>query len=219
MRHYEIVLLIHPDQSEQVSGMLERYAAVVTDAGGTVHRQEDWGRRQLAYPINKIHKAHYLLLNIEATDEARKELESLFRFNDAVIRNLIIKQDSAVTEVSKMMVEVEEERKREDERAVERAAEETRMRKAQEARAVAQAEADAAAAEEAPAEEAPAEEAPAEETPAEEAPAEEAPAEEAPAEEVPAEEVPAEEVPAEEVPAEEAPAEEVPAEEKDEVKE
>jgi small subunit ribosomal protein S6 len=181
LRHYEIVLLIHPDQSEQVSGMLERYAAVVTDAGGTVHRQEDWGRRQLAYPINKIHKAHYLLLNIEATDEARKELESLFRFNDAVIRNLIIKQNSAVTEVSKMMVEVEEERKREDERAVERAAEETRMRKAQEARAAAQVEADAAAAKEA--KEAPAEEAPAEEAPAEEAPAEEAPAEEAAAEE------------------------------------
>ena len=135
MRHYEIVLLIHPDQSEQVSTMMERYAAVVTDAGGKVHRQEDWGRRQLAYPINKIHKAHYLLFNMEASDEARKELESLFRFNDAVVRSLVIRQDEAVTEVSKMMVEVEEERKREDERAAERAAEETRMRKAEKAKA------------------------------------------------------------------------------------
>ena len=100
MRHYEIVFLVHPDQSEQVPAMVERYQGIVTESGGAVHRTEDWGRRQLAHPINKIHKAHYVLMNIECDGEALAELESAFRFNDAVIRNLVIKRDSAVTEAS-----------------------------------------------------------------------------------------------------------------------
>ncbi|MBT5229587.1 MAG: 30S ribosomal protein S6 [Methylococcales bacterium] len=105
MRHYEIVFLVHPDQSEQVSSMVEKYHAIVTSCGGSVHRQEDWGRRQLAYPINKIHKAHYILMNIECTKEALDEIETLFRFNDAVLRNLVIRRDDAVTEPSPMMAE------------------------------------------------------------------------------------------------------------------
>ena len=100
MRHYEIVFLVHPDQSEQVPGMVDRYRKGIEEKGGTIHRLEDWGRRQLAYPINKIHKAHYVLMNIECDGEALAELESAFRFNDAVIRNLVIKRDSAVTEAS-----------------------------------------------------------------------------------------------------------------------
>jgi len=102
MRHYEIVTLVHPDQSEQVPAMIERYSKLVTDDGGTVHRVEDWGRRQLAYPINKIHKAHYILMNIECTQEALGELQHNFRFNDAVIRDLIVRKDEAVTEPSPM---------------------------------------------------------------------------------------------------------------------
>lgn len=102
MRHYEIVTLVHPDQSEQVPAMIERYSKLVTDDGGTVHRVEDWGRRQLAYPINKIHKAHYILMNIECTQEALGELQHNFRFNDAVIRDLIVRKDEAETEPSPM---------------------------------------------------------------------------------------------------------------------
>lgn len=102
MRHYEIVTLVHPDQSEQVPAMIERYSKLVTDDGGTVHRVEDWGRRQLAYPIKKIHKAHYILMNIECTQEALGELQHNFRFNDAVIRDLIVRKDEAVTEPSPM---------------------------------------------------------------------------------------------------------------------
>ena len=105
MRHYEIVFIVHPDQSEQVPGMIERYTKIVTDGQGAVHRCEDWGRRQLAYPINKIHKAHYVMMNVEATREALTELETLFRFNDAVIRNLVIRRDEAVTEASPLMKE------------------------------------------------------------------------------------------------------------------
>ena len=90
MRHYEIVFLVHPDQSEQVPGMVERYSSMITDGGGQVHRVEDWGRRQLAYPINKIHKAHYALLNVECGKEVLEELNTAFRFNDAVLRNLIM---------------------------------------------------------------------------------------------------------------------------------
>jgi small subunit ribosomal protein S6 len=90
MRHYEVVFLVHPDQSEQVPGMIERYSTLVADSGGTVHRVEDWGRHQLAYPINKIHKAHYILLNIECGQDALEEINTAFRFNDAVIRNLIL---------------------------------------------------------------------------------------------------------------------------------
>jgi len=100
MRHYEIVFMVHPDQSEQVNGMIERYTASITEAGGTVHRLEDWGRRQLAYPINKLHKAHYVLMNIEAEQSVIDDLETAFRFNDAVIRNMIMRTKAAVTEVS-----------------------------------------------------------------------------------------------------------------------
>ena len=97
MRHYEVVFLVHPDQSEQVPGMIERYTQLMADSGGKVHRMEDWGRRQLSYPINKIHKAHYVLMNVECGREILDELTSLFRFNDAVLRNLIIKCKEAIT--------------------------------------------------------------------------------------------------------------------------
>ncbi|PKM42342.1 MAG: 30S ribosomal protein S6 [Gammaproteobacteria bacterium HGW-Gammaproteobacteria-1] len=100
MKHYEIVFLVHPDQSEQVPAMIERYRSTIETAGGKIHRLEDWGRRQLAYPINKVHKAHYVLMNIECPTETMKELESAFRFNDAVIRNLILIMDEALTEPS-----------------------------------------------------------------------------------------------------------------------
>lgn len=100
MRHYEIVFLVHPDQSEQVSAMVERYTKLITDDGGLVHRLEDWGRRQLAYPINKIHKAHYILMNVEASKEVIEELTTTFRYNDAVIRNMVIRRDETVTEES-----------------------------------------------------------------------------------------------------------------------
>jgi small subunit ribosomal protein S6 len=100
MRHYEIVFLVHPDQSEQVPAMVERYRAGIEGKGGTIHRFEDWGRRQLAYPIQKAHKAHYVLMNIECSQEALDDLLSSFRFNDAVLRNLVIKRDEAITEPS-----------------------------------------------------------------------------------------------------------------------
>ncbi len=102
MRHYEIVFLVHPDQSEQVPAMVEKYRSIVEGEGGRIHRHEDWGRRQLAYPIDKIHKAHYVLLNVECSDSALEEIRSAFRFNDAVIRNLVIGRDEAVTEPSPM---------------------------------------------------------------------------------------------------------------------
>jgi len=100
MKHYEIVLLVHPDQSEQVPAMLERYRSMIEGKGGHVHRLEDWGRRQLAYPITKIHKAHYILMNIECNQEVIEELSSAFRFNDAVIRNLLLSKKKAITEPS-----------------------------------------------------------------------------------------------------------------------
>ena len=100
MRHYEVVFLVHPDQSEQVPAMIERYRSGVEAQGGAIHRLEDWGRRQLAYPINKIHKAHYVLMNIECNQEALDELSSAFKFNDAVLRNLIMKTDGPITEPS-----------------------------------------------------------------------------------------------------------------------
>ncbi len=105
MRHYEIVFIVHPDQSEQVPGMVERYRAIVTAKSGTIHRLEDWGRRQLAYPIQKIHKAHYVLMNIECDGETLTELEHSFKFNDAVLRHLIVKMKAAVTAPSPMMKE------------------------------------------------------------------------------------------------------------------
>jgi small subunit ribosomal protein S6 len=109
MRHYEVVFLVHPDQSEQVPAMIERYRAGIETKGGTIHRLEDWGRRQLAYPINKIHKAHYVLMNIECDSEALSELQSAFRFNDAVIRNMFIRRDEAITELSQLAKSEEEE--------------------------------------------------------------------------------------------------------------
>ncbi|KXB32430.1 MULTISPECIES: 30S ribosomal protein S6 [Dechloromonas] len=105
MRHYEIVFIVHPDQSEQVPGMVERYRAIVTTKGGTIHRLEDWGRRQLAYPIQKIHKAHYVMMNIECDGETLNELEHSFKFNDAVLRHLTVKMKAAVTTPSPMMKE------------------------------------------------------------------------------------------------------------------
>ena len=103
MRHYEIVFLVHPDQSEQVSGMIERYTASIEAGAGKVHRLEDWGRRQLAYPINKIHKAHYILMNIECGQDVLYELNSTFRYNDAVLRSLVIRRDEAITAESPIM--------------------------------------------------------------------------------------------------------------------
>jgi len=112
MRHYEIVFMVHPDQSEQVPSMIERYTAVIEKDGGKVHRLEDWGRRQLAYPINKIHKAHYVLMNVEASQEAMEELSTTFRFNDAIIRNLVMRRDEPVTEESFIMKAEKESRER-----------------------------------------------------------------------------------------------------------
>ena len=105
MRHYEIVFIVHPDQSEQVPAMIERYKGMVLGREGKMHRLEDWGRRQLAYPIQKIHKAHYVLMNIECDCETLEELEHAFKFNDAVLRHLTVKMDRAVTEPSPMMKE------------------------------------------------------------------------------------------------------------------
>jgi small subunit ribosomal protein S6 len=105
MRHYEIVFIVHPDQTEQVPAMIERYKSIIAAQGGQVHRLEDWGRRQLAYPIQKLHKAHYVLMNIECNGEVLAELEHGFKFNDAVLRHLIIKMKKAVTTPSPMMKE------------------------------------------------------------------------------------------------------------------
>ncbi|MBG6926408.1 30S ribosomal protein S6 [Pseudomonas aeruginosa] len=103
MRHYEIVFLVHPDQSEQVGGMVERYTKAIEEDGGKIHRLEDWGRLQLAYAINNVHKAHYVLMNVECSAKALAELEDNFRYNDAVIRNLVMRRDEAVTEQSEML--------------------------------------------------------------------------------------------------------------------
>ncbi|MCH1920067.1 30S ribosomal protein S6 [Shewanella sp. A3A] len=123
MRHYEIVFMVHPDQSEQVPGMIERYSGVITEAGGQIHRLEDWGRRQLAYPIQDLHKAHYILLNVEATAESIEELETAFRFNDAVLRSLVMRTKAAITEASPM-AKAKDERDSRRAAASERAAEE-----------------------------------------------------------------------------------------------
>ena len=112
MRHYEIVFLVHPDQSEQVPSMIERYTTAVTSSNGTVHRLEDWGRRQLAYSINKIHKAHYVLMNVECSEEALEELTTNFRYNDAVLRNMVIRTDEVITEESPIMKAEKENRER-----------------------------------------------------------------------------------------------------------
>jgi len=112
MRHYEIVFMVHPDQSEQVPGMVERYTQAIEKDGGKIHRLEDWGRRQLAYPINKIHKAHYILMNVEATKEAIEELTTNFRYNDAVLRNLVMLTNEAIAEESPIMKAEKESRER-----------------------------------------------------------------------------------------------------------
>ena len=163
MRHYEIVFLVHPDQSDQVPAMIEKYKAVIEGDSGTIHRQEDWGRRHLAYPINKVHKAHYVLMNVECTAAALEEIETAFRYNDSVIRNMVMRCKAAITEPSPLARSKEEEaRDRRPEPVAAPAATEK-----------------APAAEEAPVAETPAEEAPAAETSAEEAPAAETPAEDA----------------------------------------
>lgn len=135
MRHYEVVFLVHPDQSEQVPGMMERYRGMIERNEGVVHRLEDWGRRQLAYPISKIHKAHYVLMNIEVNDATLDELAGAFRFNDAVLRNLIIRRKEAATGVSKIyeeeLREQEKDRERERRREEEAAARAARREAAQ----------------------------------------------------------------------------------------
>ena len=170
LRHYEIVFLVHPDQSEQVPAMVEKYHGMVTESGGTVHRSEDWGRRQLAHPINKIHKAHYALLNVECDSAVIDEIKTAFKFNDAVLRNLVISCENAVTEASPMAVAVAEEKAKEKE-----------AQQRREAKAVAEAAMRTETAEEESAgdkaEEPAAEDASVKEVAAEEATAEEAPAE------------------------------------------
>ncbi|MCY3751619.1 MAG: 30S ribosomal protein S6 [Gammaproteobacteria bacterium] len=113
MRHYEIVFLVHPDQSEQVPAMIERYRSMIESNQGSIHRLEDWGRRQLAYPINKIHKAHYVLMNIECDQATLQQINNAFRFNDAVIRDLIFRRDAAITEPSLLAKSKEQEQERE----------------------------------------------------------------------------------------------------------
>ena len=119
MRHYEIVFLVHPDQSDQVPAMLKKYAGIISKDGGKIHREEDWGRRQLAYPINKIHKAHYILLNIECSLKVLDELSSNFKFNDAVIRNMIIQRKKAITENSSILDDEESDKAQENQNMVE----------------------------------------------------------------------------------------------------
>lgn len=140
MRHYEIIFIVHPDQSEQVPSMVERYTAIVTGNGGAIHRLEDWGRRHLAYPIQKIHKAHYVLMNVECGQEELDELTSTFRYNDAILRNLVVSRDSAITEETDIMKAEASEKAEKEGRArreAERASREEAKKKA-EAEAAAQ---------------------------------------------------------------------------------
>ena len=116
MRHYEIVLLVHPNQSDQVPGMMERYKTLAERDGGQVHRMEDWGRHQLSYPINRIHKAHYVLMNVEVTQSIYLELQSALKFNDAVIRHLVIRRSGPISEMSKIYAEELKDRERERQR-------------------------------------------------------------------------------------------------------
>ena len=191
MRHYEIVFLVHPDQSEQVPAMVEKYQGMVTESGGSVHRSEDWGRRQLAHPINKIHKAHYALLNVECDFGVIEEIKTAFKFNDAVLRNLVIVRDDAVTEASPMAVAVAEEKAKEKEaqqRREAKAAAEAAMRTETADEEKADEGSEEVAAEESATEEPAAEESATEEPAAEEPAAEEPVAEEPVAEEPAAEE-------------------------------
>ena len=125
MRHYEIVFLVHPDQSEQVPAMIERYRSIIETGKGLIHRLEDWGRRQLAYPISKVHKAHYVLMNIECSMEVLRELESAFKFSDAVLRSLVIKRKTAITDSSPLIKEEREEKSDQPPETNEQDAEET----------------------------------------------------------------------------------------------
>lgn len=125
MRHYEVVFLVHPDQSDQVSSMIKRYKGLIKQHEGAIHRLEDWGRRQLAYSINKVHKAHYVLMNIECDQATMEELESSFRFNDAVIRYLILNKDKPITEASPMMKGHDDSREHKSDRVTEDYQEET----------------------------------------------------------------------------------------------
>ena len=152
MRHYEIVFLVHPDQSEQVSGMIERYTASIEAGEGKVHRMEDWGRRQLAYPINKIHQAHYILMNVECSQEVLDELNSTFRYNDAVLRSLVVRRDEAITAESPIM-KIENADKADKEARERRNAAKAKADEAKAAEDAAKAAAEAAKVAEAPAEE------------------------------------------------------------------
>ncbi len=172
MRHYEIVFLVHPDQSEQVPAMMERYRRMIEGANGHIHREEDWGRHQLAHSINKVHKAHYLMFNLECSNTLLDELVGAFRFNDAVLRYLVIKRDKAITEAS-FMAKVREEEKVKEAQAAE--ADAVRAKAAEAARVAAAAAAEAAAEAAPSAEEVAAEHAASAEEPAAEAAAEEAP--------------------------------------------
>ena len=149
MRHYEVVFLVHPDQSDQVPGMIERYHSMIERGEGVVHRSEDWGRRQLAFPIAKIHKAHYVMFNIEVGQEALDELESAFRFNDAVIRSMIIRRKGPETDNSKIYEEELKEQEKERERDRRREEESSRPAAAASSEAPADSEAPAPASEEA----------------------------------------------------------------------
>lgn len=171
MRHYEVCFLVHPDQSEQVPAMLERYQGLIENKGGHIHRLEDWGRRQLAYPIAKLHKAHYVLMNIECDTATLDELEGVFKFNDAVLRHLTIRRQGAVTEQSDMLKAREEKDRAERDRPHRRRSEPA-PGKADEASTEQPREAPAVAANEAVVEQAAAEEAAPADTGAEEAPAE-----------------------------------------------
>lgn len=121
MRHYEIVFLVHPDQSEQVPSMVERYSGTVTASGGKVHRLEDWGRRHLAFPIQKVHKAHYIMLNVECSNETLDELNNTFRFNDAVLRSMVVRRKEAITDISPIKASESRQERRKDEALVEQA--------------------------------------------------------------------------------------------------
>ena len=131
MRHYEVVFLVHPSQSEQVPAMIERYRASIESGGGAIHRLEDWGRRQLAYPIQKLHKAHYVLMNIECNTDTLEELSSAFRFNDAVLRNMIIHRKEAISDASPLMKKPEEKRERADDSTADDEAEATKMKESE----------------------------------------------------------------------------------------
>jgi small subunit ribosomal protein S6 len=132
MRHYEVLFLVHPNQSEQVQAMIERYTNLIEGDNGKIHRLEDWGRRHLAYPINNVHKAHYVLMNIEATQAVMDELENLFRYNDAVLRNMVLRTKEAITEPSPIKAaEAREERKPRREERTEKPAAKAEEKKAE----------------------------------------------------------------------------------------